>query len=236
MYTEAKRAVLDFFLPRFCVVCGLGADFFCEEHRGNIRRIAGRICSCCGLPQVQSTELCNECRAHLPDYDFHRSLFHYDAVMKDLLHAFKYDDAFWVRHVFKNEMQALAADFFDAGQEVVLVPVPLHPHKLRQRGYNQSLLLTQIWQSVVPRAKIDDALERVRDTPSQTGLGRKERLDNMAGAFTLRHGRNLAGKSVVLIDDIHTTGATLSEAARVLKDGGVKQVAALSMAAVVLGE
>lgn len=238
MSVRIVDGILDFILPRLCVVCGVSGDFLCEVHRGTLRRIAGPVCSRCGLPQIQSDSplaACASCQLDPPHYDAHRSLFLFDAVMKDLIHQLKYHAAFWVRHVFTPAIADFASCHPDAaGKDALLVPMPLHAQRLRERGFNQSALLTRFWQRVLHHPVAHDALRRVKQTPSQTGLSREERQKNLADAFYVPHPSRLADRHIILIDDVHTTGASLSAAAQALKQAGALRVDALTVAAVVL--
>jgi len=114
--------------------------------------------------------------------------------------------------------------------DAVVVPVPLHPARLAERGYNQSALLAHCVARRL-RAPLDTvALERARDTPRQTSLDRRTRAENVAGAFEVRHGRGIVGRTVLLIDDVRTTGATLEACAQVLRSSGAACVRSFAIA------
>ena len=120
----------------------------------------------------------------------------------------------------------------------LIVPVPLHVKKLKKRGFNPSFLLVKDWIRIaeflhvkVPDIPINiDVLERKRWTEPQTGLGRKERLANVKNAFHIKNGSKINGKSILIVDDVYTTGATVNECAKVLLKGGAGQVDVLTLA------
>jgi competence protein ComFC len=172
-------------------------------------------------------------RRRTPGFDYARSAARYEDVVREALHAFKF-----------RGRRALAAPLGDllveamegrlpAAVPAVLVPVPLHPRRERERGFNQASLLAQrvgrAWRCPVR----DDVLVRAVATHSQTELDAPARRANVRDAFRLRRPELIAGRHVVLVDDILTTGATLSECARCLRDGGAAAVGALTVARVV---
>jgi len=118
----------------------------------------------------------------------------------------------------------------------VLLPVPLHRRRLKERGFNQALLLVRRWplRLGMPKVPVDTGvLRRARATAPQAGLGRRGRQANIAGAFALRHPERVAGRHILLVDDVITTGATAGECARLLLDNGASRVDVLALARVI---
>jgi ComF family protein len=151
-------------------------------------------------------------------------------IVRKLIHEFKYDQRAYLRHVVGDWLGDLLKDGrVDPAQFDVLVPVPLHPAKQRERGFNQALLLARSFsaRTAIP---VHLALERVRYTKTQTAFDRAERMQNLRNAFRLRAGRDVQGLRVLLVDDVLTTGSTLSECARVLKKSGASSVDAATAA------
>ncbi|OQX53930.1 MAG: hypothetical protein B5M48_02075 [Candidatus Omnitrophica bacterium 4484_213] len=152
----------------------------------------------------------------------------YTGIIKDLIHLFKYHR----QQYLSKPLGKLMVDFIKINLNWqiinVLVPVPLHPRKLRQREFNQSeLLAKEINKQIsIPLA---NALIRIKQTSSQTILPPEKRLSNIAGAFKTREQKEVAQKSILLIDDVFTSGATANECARVLKQGGAKRVEVLAL-------
>ncbi|MEX2220351.1 MAG: ComF family protein [Candidatus Rokuibacteriota bacterium] len=166
-------------------------------------------------------------------FDYARSAARYEDVVREALHAFKF-----------RGRRALAAPLGDlvveavrgglpAGLPELLLPVPLHPRRERERGFNQAALVARRVGRAWRRPVRDDVLVRTVATPSQTELDAPARRANVRNAFRLRRPEVIAGRHVVLVDDIFTTGATLSECARCLRAGGASIVGVLTVARVV---
>jgi len=147
-----------------------------------------------------------------------------------MVHALKYGGLDYLAPLMAEEMLHRFAQLPELAMADLIVPVPLHRFKLRQRGYNQSELLAQHFAHCIGLPFCGNCLVRVRNTPSQTTLGRAGRLQNMTGAFACVRPEVVKGKTVLLIDDVATTGATLEGCAQALKQGGAKQVLAYTYA------
>ncbi len=182
---------------------------------------------------------CGACLKSPRRFDVARACGHYDQGLKELIHWFKY------RHLpqLAQPLGALVAwgieTYFGDRRIDWIVPVPLHHKRMRARGFNQAYLLAQaarsahpIWADgeLRPPAITTDALVRIRATIPQTGLKKEERRRNIRNAFTVPQPKTIRGKSLLLVDDVYTTGATVSECARVLKKSGADWVGVLSLA------
>ena len=174
-----------------------------------------------------------------PEFTAHRSALRYDAASGHLVHSLKYYDqpthlpllSLWLERNFQQLAQTCAAK-----DEIVIAPVPLHRWRLWKRKYNQSALLALALAKRVGRPCIVDALLRTKHRPPQASLNRKKRLLNMRGAFSvnIKRQHHLEGKTIILVDDVMTTGATLNACAKALKRCGAKQVLGLTLARTVL--
>jgi ComF family protein len=143
-------------------------------------------------------------------------------IVRDVIHEFKYNRQIHLRHLVARWLRAALDDErLRNCQFDVMVPVPLHPARQRERGFNQAILLAQLLtaQTSIPCRPL---LKRIRYTTTQTTLDRSERMENLHNAFRLRQNVDVRGLRVLLIDDVLTTGSTLSECARVLKRAGAK--------------
>jgi ComF family protein len=184
-------------------------------------------------PPHTSGFLCGSCRKRRPGFDYARSAARYEDALREALHAFKFRG----RRALAAPLGDLLAEAVEGrlphGDPDLLVPVPLHPRRERERGFNQAALLARrvgrAWGCRVG----DRVLARAVATPSQTELDAPARRANVRGAFRLRRPELIVGRHVVLVDDILTTGATLSECARCLREGGAARVGALTVARVV---
>lgn len=222
---EAGRALLDLLYPPRCPGCGRLGALFCPACQARIEPLPTAVCHRCGGP-VRAPGLCETCRdtpSHL-DAIFSAAVFAHP--LRDAIHELKY-----------NNGQALAAPL---GQHMVtawrtrglsadlIVPVPLHPSRQAERGYNQSALLARVLADAVGVPLDERLLRRERMTAHQVGLGRAERAQNVAGAFSCRG--DAAGVRVMLVDDVATTGATLEACAVALREAGAAGVAAFTLA------
>lgn len=146
------------------------------------------------------------------------------------IQRFKYNSETHLASSLGGLLSVFARTFLSHPKEFVAVPVPLHAHRLRERGFNQSLLLAKVVSSDLKTSLDYLSLIRKRDTRSQTGLGGKERRSNVANAFSVTSAAIFKGKKVLLIDDVLTTGCTLNECARTLKKSGALEVLCFALA------
>lgn len=198
-----------------------------------IRFITEPMCACCGLPfeyAIGDGALCGECLREHPPFSRARSAFVYDEHSKSLILKFKYNDQLYLSSVYNTWLAKAGADLIAASD--LIVPVPLHWRRFVGRRYNQAALLAQSLAKKTRLPVQENVLMRKRATTQQTGLSRKQRQDNVRGAFAVnpRHKAAIQGKSVLLIDDVFTTGATLSTCAEVLLKGGAGNVNVLTLA------
>jgi ComF family protein len=160
-----------------------------------------------------------------------RALGPYRPPFNTLVHAFKYSGKFPVGELLGRALAALAMQDTELRSCDVVCPIPLHPARMRERGYNQSLLLAAA-VSLATGIQLEQAIVRRKNTPSQTTkTSPEQRRKNLAGAFVLSKGTDVRGKRVLLIDDVCTVGATLDSAGRVLLQAGAKEVMGLVVAA-----
>lgn len=220
------RTLLDLLYPPRCVGCGRPGTFFCMACRDQVSRVYPPVCPLCGQPQV-GDDLCPECTRAPPAIDGIRSAALFEGPLREAIHQFKYA---YTRDLVVPLGELLLTCWRTYCPSVdVIVPVPLHPRREKERGYNQSELLARYLGQAVGAPLLSNALCRVRYTASQAHLGAAARLENVAGAFAC-HSGDLLGERVVLIDDVCTTGATLVACSAALKTGGARSVLALTVA------
>ncbi len=208
---------LNLLFPQWCIGCGREGSFICCPCRSTLLRVVPPLCPKCGRPQASGI-LCSSCVSWRAEIDGIRSPFRFDGVMRQAIHQLKY-----------RNLRALAALLAQLLNDYlitnpipgeVLVPVPLHRKRLRERGYNQSSLLAKELGKLAKLPVVDDCLIRQRHTPPQARTSTlDERYSNVADAFTCCDQR-LRGKQVLLIDDVSTSGATLNACAVALKAAG----------------
>jgi len=222
-----KDTILDLFFPPWCVGCGVRGNFLCPPCRSLLPRLLPPICVKCGRP-LSLGNLCAICEDRPLEIEGIRSVFRFEGAARQAILSLKY----------KN-VKALAAPLARLMKEYLcahplpadaLTPVPLHPRRLRERGYNQSSLLAGELSKLTSLPLVEGSLLRLKNTPPQARTkSAEERRSNVAGAFTCRDGR-LEGRRVLLIDDVCTSGATLDSCAAALKAAGAASVWGLTLA------
>lgn len=228
------RVVLDALLPPQCLSCeALVSDpgAVCPTCWEGVTHLGTPACACCGLPfefDAGAGTLCAGCLAQAPNFARARSAVAYDDATRSMILAFKHADRTDAAPGFAAWMARAGADLLADAD--VLVPVPLHWTRLFSRRFNQSALLAQALSARSGVAIDPVALKRARRTPSQGHLSPTARRRNVAGAFQVPAPDTVAGKRVLLIDDVYTTGATANACARALKKGGATAVDVLTLA------
>ena len=224
---KLKGRALDIFFPRWCIGCGREGEFICDSCRRALPRIVPPLCPRCGRPQTSGI-LCSSCVGWQAKINGIRSPFRFDGVIRQAIHQLKYRNL----RALARPLAGLLQDYLAANPlpVEVLVPVPLHQKRLRERGYNQSRQLARELGKLVNLPVVDDCLIRHRLASPQTRAATvEERRRNVADAFSCRDGR-LGDKRVLLLDDVSTSGATLDAGATVLKSAGAASVWGLVVA------
>lgn len=224
------------FYPPLCVVCSNnvgGREYLCESCRSRAPRITPPFCAKCSEPfsgAITQTFSCANCEHRTLHFDSAVAAYRSRGLVRKLVHEFKYGHQRHLRHPLGEWLLETMSDSrLRARPFDLIVPVPLHPARERERGFNQAALLAEILarQVAVP---LGAALERIRYTTTQTAYDRTERMENLHNAFRLRKNMNVRQLRVLLIDDVLTTGSTLSECARILKESGAISVHAATAA------
>ncbi len=232
---NARDFVLDTVFPPQSLLTGRAVTAGEEEGElwASVTFLDDPCCLTCGFPfefNEGRNALCGRCAARRPAYDRMRSAMRYDDSSRKLVLDFKHGGRTAGLRVFAGHMRRAGRDILPNAD--MIIPVPLHPKRLRARRYNQSALLCR----AIDKRRFDpDVLMRTKNTVSQGGQTVSGRRRNVSGAFAVRTGAaaRLRGKRCVLIDDVFTTGATLESCARALKKGGAKSVDAITLARVV---
>lgn len=231
--------LLDLILPPRCLACAAPVDRqggLCGRCWSGLSFITRPCCARCGLPfahDLGRDAVCAACAGTEPAFARARAALVYDDASRPLILAFKHADRTRGAGPFGGWMARAGAELLADAE--LIVPVPLHRRRLAHRLYNQSALLAQATARASGVAWDPLVLARRRATPSQAGLGRLGRARNVAHAFAIRPGRQdrVAGRRLVLIDDVLTTGATVEACARVLLRAGASRVDVLTLARVV---
>ncbi len=231
-----RKAGLDLLFPPRCLLCektlqGEAEETFCSGCLMQIDYLRPPFCMCCGMQVAGEPErrhLCGACLRHPPPYKRAMACIRYDQPAAVLLHRLKYSRD-------TSVLPGLAKIIDASGNSALpcpdlIIPVPLHCRRLKERGLNQSVFLARLFfpgrlQDIRP-----DLLKRVRDTPAQTSLDGAARRKNLRFAFLVPDVQAVQGRSVCLVDDVFTTGTTVTECSRALVLAGAEEVTVLTLA------
>jgi competence protein ComFC len=229
-------AFLSLFYPAACVVCSEDierTEYLCEPCQARAPRIVPPFCAKCSEPfagAITQTFSCANCEHRVLHFDCAVAAYRSRGLIRKIVHQFKYSGQRYLRYPIAAWLGETLRDPRLEGRRFdLVVPVPLHPARQRERGFNQAYLLAELFAASAG-LPLTDLLERVRYTTTQTAHDRAQRMENLHDAFRLRKNRDVRDLRVLLIDDVLTTGSTLSECARVLKAAGAISVHAATAA------
>ena len=257
------RIVHETVFPGRCLVCG---RFFSRPHRApegskgitgslgselcaaclqQITQVESPMCSVCGLPFASRQGLdhaCGQCIRTPGFFTMARAALVYDRALKRAIHCFKYQGKTQLAGPLGEILLAAFQHHWDPQRIDLVVPVPLHPKRMRRRGFNQAYLLLRRWGLPTTRRPAAhcgpvlyrDLIIRTRYTAPQTTLNRRQRAENIKNAFALTDFDSIRNRTILLVDDVYTTGATAGECARLLLDKGARRVDILTLARAVL--
>jgi ComF family protein len=230
---SCARWALDFALPPRCAGCGAivaEVHSFCPECWKGVEFLGDSGCATCGIP-LQATDFgtCAVCLAKPPRIARTRSAVAYDELSRSLAIRLKYGRKVAIARTMARYMAPLVARDGDA----LIVPVPLHRTRLWRRGFNQSALVARALSRQLKIATDPMLLRRIRRTPPLKGMSPLQRRKTVAGAFRVADKAAIAGKTIILVDDVLTTGSTAEACARTLKRAGAARVELISWARVV---
>ena len=244
------RAFTEALFPARCLVCGsffhsdpgerfdrlrLLAPFVCSACLAGFLPVASPLCVQCGavfISRKGEDRLCGTCIESPKRFRIARACGVYDETLMALVHCLKYDEKIQLARPLGSLLLSAYFHYWKMDDIDLVVPVPLHAKRFRERGFNQSYLLVKDWAQMSRQAPTVErnVLVRKRRTVPQTGLGRKRRIHNIKDAFSVGDPLKIIGKKVLLVDDVYTTGATVDECATVLHGFGAKQVDVLTLA------
>jgi len=205
-----------------CLLCGANSHdgICCAACDVELPRLGEAHCPVCALP-TPGGSVCGECLQHPPRFDHTVAAFSYNFPLDKLIQALKFHENLVLVNLLADSVVKKVKEIPDR-----LIALPLHPARLRERGFNQSLLLARRISRCLDVPVMANACERVRNTPPQSSLPWKERDKNMRQAFVCRSDAEVRGKHVAIVDDVMTTGASIGELARALKQAGAVKVSA----------
>src|SRR6266545_1857052 len=233
---ELLQAAVSLLYPPVCAICGTSiraGEYLCDQCEAKAVRISAPFCEKCSEPFdgfIKGAFTCANCAHRTIYFEAAVAAYRGRGIVRQIVHEFKYGRQIHLRHLVARWLHAALDDERLRGSQfAIMVPVPLHSTRLRERGFNQASLLAALL-SAQTSISSRPVLERIRYTTTQTALDRSERMENLHNAFRLRKNADVRGLRVLLIDDVLTTGSTLSECARVLKHAGAISVHAATAA------
>lgn len=227
MLNNLLQGALDLLFPPVCAGCGTGGANWCAHCQAKVNLLVEPLCLKCGSPAEKTVQGCRQCENDRYSFVSLRSWAAFDEPLRSALHRLKYKRDVSLGGVFAPHLSGFARQL--NWQVDMIVPIPLGKKRKRERGYNQVEALAKPLAIRLEALYVPQALERAKETRTQVGLSAAERRENMQAAF--RADPSLVkGRSVLLMDDVATTGSTLSSAADALLSAGAFQIYALTVA------
>jgi len=225
-----RQNLLNLFFPNRCLACQKHlhtADFICDECKGKLEFFDQTICVVC-QENTATDGICSKCGSSMP-FDGLVSVFKFNPTIQNLIHNFKYNEFKKIGSFLGDFLVSVLSEKPFISNIDYIIPVPLHPVRKRDRGFNQAgIIANEIARSLnIPLE--EKLVVRRKYTKSQTKLSREERNKNVSKAFAVKNAKVLTNKNVLLIDDVYTTGATLKSVAETLKANKVDKVYACTI-------
>jgi ComF family protein len=232
------RPLADFALPPRCPICGVTVEAdnrFCLSCWQQLNFLGKPWCASCGLPfpyDRPDDSLCGNCLIDPPVHDGVRAVVQYDDLSSLIAMRLKYGTRLGLAKLIAQHLHKFAAEYSD---DAIIVPVPLHRSRLWQRGFNQSVLIGRELGRGTGIAMNYSAIYRSRMTPPLRGMTAKERQSTVDTAFALRADApgHITGKTILLVDDVYTSGSTSNACARLLRQAGAKEILVFCWARVI---
>jgi len=228
----------DIVFPPACLTCGAIFDHpeglpFCPSCLSKIKFITSPLCVRCGMPFIGTTGTdhdCGDCIISTPMFSSARAVGHYEDILLDAIHDFKYKGKSSLGKILGRWMSEYNYPSFNISSFTLIIPVPLHPKRLKERGFNQSVLLARELSGRFSIPLDIFTLKRQVCTEPQVHLGKKERESNVRNAFIVSDSKKISNQKIILVDDVYTTGSTVKECARILLKEGALTVGVLTLA------
>jgi competence protein ComFC len=218
--------LLDILFPKFCLCCKREGSYLCQDCLSVLEIMENSFCLCENPVRLAETGKCRKCqRRQLAGLYF--AVSYKNNLVKNLIHQFKYEP--YIKGLSVSLALIIITHFdliqknFEQG-DYVLIPVPLAKKRLKGRGFNQSEEIAKELSGRLGIPLFSDALLKIKSTAPQTELAKEERLENIRGVFSVENAEKIKNKKILLVDDVYTTGSTMEECSRILKDSGAKEV------------
>lgn len=223
-----KNFILDAIFPKFCLSCKKEGSYLCQDCQALLEVLEYRFCLCKKAVRLPEGVRCGRCSRNRRLNGLYFALPYQNNFAKILIHQFKYEP--FVKDLAKT-ITSLIIDHFhllekkkDDFADFLLVPVPLTKQRLKWRGFNQAEEIGKGLADFLEIPLVTNILLKTKATLPQIDLAEKARMENIKGAFSINDEGEIKGRKILLIDDVYTTGATLEECARILKESGAKEV------------
>lgn len=221
-----KNAFLDFIFPKACFGCGTEGSYLCADCLATMDVLNSAFCLCSKPKILSFPGKCSLCRNKSLN-GLYFAVAYKNSLAQKLIHSFKYSP--YIKEIAESLALLIITHLKLTEREkdlknAVLVPIPLAKKRLRERGYNQSEEIARLLAKEYKIPLITGCLEKVRPTKNQMELSGVEREQNLKGVFAVKGANGIFGKKIFLVDDVYTTGATMEECARVLKEAGTREV------------
>lgn len=239
-YSNNLKTIVDFIFPSFCSICGKPFStekevVICPHCLSQIKYIGNPLCSQCGKPfysEALDDHLCGDCLTKKRYFNRARAVGYYDGILRKSIHLLKYKLKSNLAFPLGNLMADRMYSFLKGNPYHLILPVPLHPKRLRERGFNQALSLARLISKKYEILLDGYILIRKRRTKPQVGLSEQDRKDNVKGSFSLLKNNKIVDKNILLVDDVYTSGNTIEECAKVLIKAGAHKVDVITLARV----
>ena len=227
---EIWNFLLDLVFPKFCIDCGREGDWLCQGCQKEILPVKTQVCPGCGIISQNG----KYCRKHRKPHGLSGivvAAYYEEGPIKELIHNFKYNHILELKEILGGLLVKVLKDNFDVMKgKVIITAVPLHYLRKSQRGFNQSELLAGAVADKLKLQKNFNILKKIRYTKPQVKFSGKIRRKNLQNSFEFNKKFNILGRTIILVDDVTTTGTTLNECAKVLREAGARKVWGLVVA------
>lgn len=233
MFSSFKSFLLELFFPKFCFGCHREGYYLCEDCLSCLEILEWQYCLCKKPIRLFSSGKCSRClEKNLNGLYF--ALAYQSPLLQKLIHYFKYYP--FVKGLAKplasliiTHLQ-LSSKHLGSDQDLILVPIPLTMKKERKRGFNQAKEIAKELSNKLELPLIDDVLLKIKETLPQVDLEENLRIQNPKGSFLVKNEHKIMGKKILLVDDVYTTGSTMEECSKILRDAGAKEVWGVAIA------
>ncbi|OGS20010.1 MAG: hypothetical protein A2252_01815 [Elusimicrobia bacterium RIFOXYA2_FULL_39_19] len=238
MFSKIITTLTDFIFPKTCPLCesfiNTHGKQLCENCFRKIEFVESLFCQKCGISLKSGGAHCYHClhpeKGGKIYYEYLRGVCVFDGVIKDMVHQFKYARKEYLSKTFSNLMISYLQNNAELLSADIVIPVPLYWYRKFRRGYNQSALLAKQVAQYYRKPLAENVIYRKKFTKPQVGLSRAGRLSNIYNAFSIKNPEAVNKKTILVIDDVCTTGETINQCAKVLRENGAKKVYGLTLA------